>query len=125
MIELVKRLADRGTTVLYSTHYLGEIEDLNARVVIMDHGRVIAEGSVPELMSRNGGTYIELTFEDSIRRIKTANPGSDLAGILTDLGPAAGRLQNVEIIDSSLESVFLELTGRRYEPGEADDVVAS
>ena len=139
LIDVVKDLARKGSAVLYSTHYLGEIETLDARVVILDEGRVIAEGSVADLMSHNGGSYVELVFDGpppalegfdmtskgSVVRVKADDPSRAIGAIVSALGPAAGQLQGVEIIGSSLETVFLELTGRRYEPGEELDVVAS
>ncbi len=125
VIEVVKGLARRGSAVLYSTHYLDEVEALDARVIIMDQGRVIAEGSVLELTSQNGGSYVELTFEDSVRRVQVTDPGREMAEILAGLGAEVSRLHRVEVINASLETVFLKLTGRRYEPGEEADVVAS
>jgi len=139
LIEVVKGLARRGSSVLYSTHYLAEVEDLGARVVIIDRGRVIAEGSVPELLAGNGGSVIELVFDgpppsvrgrtatynDSTARVSVDNAARSLAPILAELGSEAARLQSVEIINSSLEAVFLQLTGRRYESEEVPDVVAS
>ena len=138
LLEVVKALAQKGSAVLYSTHYLGEIEDLDAKVVIVDHGRVIAAGSVAELTAQNGGSYVELVFEGEIprlddyettthgssMRVKALEPARELGSIMGALGPAASRVQSAEIIRSNLEAVFLELTGRRYEPEEADSVVA-
>ncbi len=133
LIEVVKNLAARGSAVVYSTHYLQEIESLGARVVILDRGRVIAEGSVRELVSRNGGGVVELTFRGQppplgggfvntyvgeVMRVKVDDPGQALGPILEALGPEAARLRGVELIEPSLETVYLALTGRRYEPGE-------
>ena len=125
LLELVSDLAKQGSAVLYSTHYLGEVEDLGARILILDRGRVIADGSIAELTSSNGGAYVELVFADFERRIPVADPGRDLVEILNSLGPESGSLLSVELIHSSLETVFLELTGRRYEPGDQDSVVVS
>lgn len=138
LLQVVKELAKRGSSVLYSTHYLGEVEDLGARVVIIDQGRIIAEGSVAELLASNGGSIVELVFDgpppkleglrstchDSTLRVSIDDTATSLAPIFSELGPAAARLQSVEIISSSLETVFLQLTGRRYQPEEALDVMA-
>ena len=138
LIDVVKGLAHRGSSVLYSTHYLGEVEDLGASVVIIDHGRVIAEGSVPSLLASNGGSIVELVFDgppptlegrpatsdDSTLRVSVDDAARSLGPIFSDLGPAVARLQSVEIINPSLETVFLQLTGRRYQPEEVLDVMA-
>lgn len=125
LIDLVSELAENGAAVLYSTHYLGEVEALGARILILDRGHVIADGPIAELASRNGGSYVELTFADSTRRIPVRDPGREIAGILGSLGPEAAELQGVEIIHSSLETVFLQLTGRRYRPEEEARVTVS
>jgi ABC-2 type transport system ATP-binding protein len=140
LMEVVKELAGRGSAVVYSTHYLQEIEALGARVVILDQGRVIAEGSVRELVSSNGGGGVELTFSGQppalggrfvstyigeVMRVKVDDPGKALGPILEALGSEAARLRGVELIEPSLETVYLALTGRRYEPGEEIDVLAS
>ena len=138
LLGLVNQLAEGGSAVVYSTHYLGEVEQLDARIVILDGGRIIVEGSITELSRLNGGTFVELRFdgpipglaghdvitEGSVARVRTRDPAVELGSILAALGDAAGRLRGVEIIQSDLESVFLELTGRRY-VRESADVMAS
>lgn len=139
LIDVVRGLADRGSTVVYSTHYLGEIEDLDARVLIIDRGRIIAEGPVADLIASNGSSIIELSFDgpppslfglnvtvlESVARVEADDPGRTMAAIMGALGSNASRLQGVEIINPSLETVFLQLTGRRYDPEARNDVMAS
>jgi ABC-2 type transport system ATP-binding protein len=140
VISVVRSLAVRGSSVVYSTHYLQEVEALDARVVILDHGRVITEGSTSELVSSNGEAFVELTFrgrppalngrwpvttEGSLMRVAVDDPGGAMAAIFGSLGGEARRLQSVEFVRPSLETVFLGLTGRRYEPEEDVHVVAS
>lgn len=140
LIDVVKGLARRGSAVLYSTHYLEEVGQLEARVVILDSGQVIADGAIPELVRGYGGAVVELAFEGdapalgngdkasyegSIVRILVDDPGRDAARILGSLGRQAERLSGIEMMSPSLETVFLSLTGRRYDPKEVTDVVAS
>lgn len=140
VIEVVKGLAKRGSAVVYSTHYLQEVEALDARVVILDYGRVIAEGSVASLVSSNGGAVVELSFDGTppglggrwdvttdghVMRVAVQDPGRAIGAIFNALGPESTRLQSVEFISPSLETVFMSLTGRRYEPEEGADVLAS
>jgi ABC-2 type transport system ATP-binding protein len=109
-------------------------------VAILEQGRIIARGSIAELVSRHGGAAVELTFDgpppaltttrstevvDSTVRVFSDDPGAEAALLVAGLGPDAARLRGVEIVAPSLESVFLALTGRRYESGdEVDDVLA-
>jgi ABC-2 type transport system ATP-binding protein len=146
LLESVRRLAaDEGTAICYSTHYLPEVEALGASVAIIELGRIIARGSVADLVRQHGGTAVELTFAgpppaltldrrvevvDHMVRVYTDEPAADAARVLVQLGVSADQLRGIEIVSPSLESVFLALTGRRYaseaEPEEETvDVVAS
>jgi ABC-2 type transport system ATP-binding protein len=140
LIDVVRRLAKEGSTVVYSTHYLHEIEALAARVVILDAGAVIADSSLRELVNGNGGGVVELSFdgapprlggrwnlttEGRLMRVAVSEPKAAIRDIFDALGPEAGRLQSVELIEPSLETVFMSLTGRRYESEEEGDVLAS
>jgi ABC-2 type transport system ATP-binding protein len=137
LLHLVDELAAGGSAVLYSTHYLTEIEQLDASVVIIDRGRSIASGSVAQLVDAHATSLVELTFsgpvpyldptalrgtietEGAVLRVRTHEPGSLTAALFQELGPQMANLRSLEITQPSLETVFLELTGRRYQP-EAD-----
>jgi ABC-2 type transport system ATP-binding protein len=147
LLGAVRDLAEqRGTAICYSTHYLPEVEALGGSVAIIDHGRIIVRGSVGELVSRYARSAVELRFDgappplslgdgrverfDSLLRVYTEDPAAETARILGLLGEAAPRLRGVEVVSAGLESVFMTLTGRRYEVGEranreSIDVVAS
>jgi ABC-2 type transport system ATP-binding protein len=137
LLDLVKTIAAEGTAVLYSTHYLPEIESLDAVVVLLDHGTVIARGHVDELVARHGVAALELKFDGpapdlspigfpSVRqgemlRIVTPDLASAAARAFELLGPDAARLRNLDVIHPSLEGVYLALTGRRFDVEEHDD----
>ncbi len=140
LMALLARLAREGAAVLYSTHYLGEIEEMDAHVAIMDRGEVIAEGSVATLLANNGSAFLEIRFDGNAPsvipgavvgadgsglRIKADDPGRVAAKVFESLGGEARRVRSVEIVRPSLETVFLELTGRRYESEEDANVVAT
>ena len=130
ILALVRALADEGSAVVYSTHYLHEIEELHAAVAFIDRGRVVAQGDVTELVARHGASALELTFDGDVPtalrrdgalvdgstvRIATRDPAATAAVLLHDLGTATGSLRGLEVVRPSLESVFLAVTGRRYE----------
>ena len=90
LLGVVKDLAKRGSAVLYSTHYLQEVETLEASVVILEQGRIIAADSLQQLVASNGDAFIELTFdgppprtldgfsttvEGAVMRVQTEDPG--------------------------------------------------
>ncbi len=103
ILEAVRRLAGEGAAVVYTTHYLPEVEALDARVALLEAGRIIAQGSVHELVAEHAESVLEVVFADGrvVRR-----PGASL----DDLEPGVVR---AEIIPPSLESAYLALTGRR------------
>jgi ABC-2 type transport system ATP-binding protein len=132
--DLVKRLRDDGCTVLLTTHYMEEAEELCDRVAIMDHGRILEMGSVAELVSRH--FHERAVFFDTIVGADDAALGAlpgvaslrhedgghtllyteDVAGTISGLLALAERIgrepHDLGIRRPSLEDVFLELTGR-------------
>ena len=136
LLAAVRGLAEDGAAVCYSTHYLPEVEGLGASVAIIDRGRMVARGPLAELVAQHGNAAIELRFdgaapvapsgwtgatEGSVLRLHTESPASDAAAVFGALGADAARLQGVELVRPSLESVFLSLTGRRF---AVDDIGA-
>jgi ABC-2 type transport system ATP-binding protein len=131
ILALVRSLAESGSAVVYSTHYLHEIEELSATVAFIDHGRIVARGSLSELVERFGSSALVLRFDGQVPasacvagavvdgssvRVPTADPAGTAARLLPQLGPDTAGLLAVEVVRPSLESVFLTVTGRRYEP---------
>jgi ABC-2 type transport system ATP-binding protein len=140
LIQFVHTLARDGTAVLYSTHYLQEVEHRDLRIVILDHGRVIAHGGVGELLDRHGRAVVELVFDGTapslplgwpatrranVLRIAADEPAAVLAAALRALGREVERLSGVEIVRANLDTVFAELTGRRFDIAPEPDTVAS
>ncbi|MGW0332543.1 ATP-binding cassette domain-containing protein [Streptomyces sp. NPDC003011] len=132
LIAFVRELAAAGTAVCYSTHYLPEVEALDANVAILDHGRMIARGTLPELVRSHGDSAVELTFsgsppalrlpwpvahEGDVVRVRVEQPHLAAPQVLAALGESARRLVNLRVVQPSLESVFLRLTGRWYADG--------
>jgi ABC-2 type transport system ATP-binding protein len=131
ILELVRQLAAEGSGVLYSTHYLAEVESLGSAVAILDRGQVIARGHVGDLIDAHAVPVVELTFDGEVPtissqggatvegkrlRLPTRDPAATLVEVVPQVPP--GALSSVEIIRPSLEAVYLALTGRRYD--EAD-----
>jgi ABC-2 type transport system ATP-binding protein len=122
VLEMVRRLAAEGTAVLYSSHYLGEIEDLCGRVVILFSGRVLADGDVGYLVERHGGGRVELTIDGRTVVRESADLGAALRSVAS-----IERIDSVRVVRPSLETVFLALTGAHMDvhgfvTGEAERV---
>jgi ABC-2 type transport system ATP-binding protein len=108
LIDVVRKLASEGRTIIYTTHYMEEASKLCDRIAIMDKGKVLAQGTLSELTAAHGGhTVVTVSHGDSQERIETADPLKEIARVM-----AAGTATNVRIDAPDLESVFLALTGR-------------
>jgi ABC-2 type transport system ATP-binding protein len=130
ILRFVRGLAAQGSAVVYSTHYLHEIEELDAHVVFIDRGQIAARGDLETLIQRYGVSALRLTFDrvipDVVRvdgavidgttvRIPTQDPEGLVAQLVPRLGSDVGGLRSIEVVRPSLESVFLTVTGRHYD----------
>jgi len=135
ILDSVLALKNQGTTVLYTTHYMEEAQELSDHIAIMDHGKIIANGSHAELVKIVGEVdHITLTINAESARVMGAwkkTPGvknisaeegsltvlaEDSNQVLPRLFEAAAssgvRITSVDIQEPNLEVVFLHLTGR-------------
>jgi ABC-2 type transport system ATP-binding protein len=108
ILELVRTLASRGKTILYTTHYMEEAAKICDRIGIVDHGRMLDVGTVAELIARHGGNSTVTVERNGVEeRVVTADPVAEVARQF-----ASGGVTGVRIDRADLESVFLALTGR-------------
>jgi ABC-2 type transport system ATP-binding protein len=131
----VRRLRDDlNTTVFLTTHYLDEADALCDRILIIDSGRIVAEGSPEELKSRISGDLVTLETEGSAEsalaaldgvpgiressasgqtvRVTVEPGGQQLLAITRALDAAAVPLASIQLARPTLDDVFLTLTGR-------------
>ncbi len=102
--ELLRRLRDRGVSVLLNSHLLSEVEAVCDRVTIIDRGRVVAEGR-PEELERPKG--VEVETEGGVRVFEGAGR-EDVPRIIAELVGAGERVYSARLLASSLEEVYLE-----------------
>jgi ABC-2 type transport system ATP-binding protein len=108
LFEAIEALHDRGRTVIYTTHYMEEAERLCDRIAIVDGGRLLALGTLDELLAAHGG--LPMLVADTARgevREKTGEPLALLNRLAQDTTVHSFRLERPR-----LEQVFLRLTGK-------------
>ncbi len=109
ILDRVVELRGAERAVVYTTHYMDEAARICDRIAIVDDGKMLAIGTVAELVSRHGGDPTLVVVEGGVeRRIPTRDPAGELSRIL-----AAGRVDDFRVERADLEAVFLQLTGRR------------
>lgn len=111
ILDMVRALAAEGRTIVYTTHYMEEASRLCDRVGIVDKGKLLAIGTVNELIAKHGGKSHVVTRragEESEQRVETDDPVREIARVLG----SAGEVQEVRVERPDLEGVFLSLTGR-------------
>ncbi len=139
----IRDLRDRlGITVLLTTHYLDEADALSDRIVIIDHGRVVASDTAANLKAQVAGDLVDLELADRAQlplaaqklatlagpervevvdghvRARVQRAGRSIQGLLRDLDADGIDLESVEVLRPTLDDVFLSLTGRSLREAE-------
>jgi len=142
MWDIIKKLMAGGTTILLTTQYLEEADQLADRIVVIDGGKVIAEGTAKELKSKVGKDRLELTFvdvkglaaakatlgndvvassdKDKSVTVVIEDTNTDVREILDALSNAKINVASLAVHKPTLDDVFLSLTGKQKETQETD-----
>lgn len=136
ILDSIKKLRDGGMTVIYTTHYMEEVEAISSRIIIMDHGSIIAEGTKESLkedienekqyiiqveggcsIAKNEFFTIEgvkgVSIDKETIQVTSVKGVENLDRIIALLTGHGEKIKNITSESASLETVFLKLTGRR------------
>jgi ABC-2 type transport system ATP-binding protein len=143
MWEIIKNLVASGTTILLTTQYLEEADQLADKIVVIDNGMVIAEGTAMELKSKIGNDRLELSFKNaktfqSAREalgkdvVETNDKEYSVTVIIKDTDTDVRKaletiakqklvVESMEIHKPTLDDVFLSLTGKQKKTGDEEE----
>jgi ABC-2 type transport system ATP-binding protein len=117
--DMLGELSASGVSLLLTTHHLEEAEARCARTVIIDHGKVIAAGTLPELVDQTVGRARKITLHldapldgEDVIRTEMRDVAVDLPPLLARIHAAGRTVNDVDVRGPSLQSVFIHLTGR-------------
>lgn len=136
ILKSVLKLRDEGATVIYTSHYMQEVDDICDRIAIIDKGNVIAEGTSEELKNLIGDKRIfnitvkekidnfeeklleitgieKVVFSENQYKISTIKNSNLLTKIIETALSLGGEIINIENSEPTLENVFLALTGKK------------
>ena len=125
MWEIIRGLAADGVTIFLTTQYLDEADQLAGRIAVLDHGRIVAEGTAEELKRRIPGGHIQLQFAGpaelaSAAQVLGAATRDEEA--LTLQVPTDGNLRSLRKVLDQLDSARIEADGLSIHTPDLDDV---
>jgi ABC-2 type transport system ATP-binding protein len=140
--SLLQEFVGEGTTLILTTQYLDEADRTADRIVVLDRGRIVAEGSPSELKARIGGERIEVSLDspgqvgiasDALRPFADGPVSAEASGVVTPVRPGTRLIEVVRALDlagvdasdvhrrePTLDDVFLTLTGKRQPETEPE-----
>ena len=139
LIDCIRSLQQRGTAIIYASHYMEEVQVVCTRAAIIDHGKLLAcdtipqllkqipfevelrlgQSRVPESLSLGTSARIEMDGDEAVVRFSTQNESceltlnSDVTNILTTLARHSVSVRSIRTHEPNLERLFLKLTGHR------------
>lgn len=143
MWNIIRGLMDKGTTILLTTQYLEEADQLADQIIVIDGGKVIAEGTAKELKGKVGKDRLELLFKNE-KALKSAHgllgkavvdtddkehsltlvindTNKDVKEVLEKLSDEKISIESMAVHKPTLDDVFLSLTGKQKQPKKEEE----
>lgn len=135
ILDSIKKLKNGGATIIYTTHYMEEVEEISTRIIIIDHGEMIAVGTKEQLKEKfeeekiynvevdnlDGLNEDEFFKVEGVKKVKTNEKTveittlkgvENLDKLISIIMNKRIKINNITSVSASLETVFLNLTGR-------------
>ena len=123
ILRAVHQLADEGAAVVYTSHYLAEFEELGSDIAVLNEGRVVASGTLEDIISRHGSAEVTLEFDRPVPPIDgwsadgttlrhigdEADPGIRIGEALASPALEGARLTDARIEQASLHNAYLQI----------------
>lgn len=123
ILRAVRRLADEGAAVVYTSHYLAEFEELGSDIAILNEGRIVASGTLEDIIAGHGRAEVTLEFDRPVPAVDgwdadgtalrhvgdEADPGSRIGEALASPTLQGARLTDVRITQASLHNAYLQI----------------
>ena len=123
ILRAVRQLADEGAAVVYTSHYLAEFEELGSDIAILNEGRIVASGTLEDIIAGHGHAEVTLEFDRPAPSIEgwdadgtllrhigdEADPGSRIGEALASPALQGARLTDVRITQASLHNAYLQI----------------
>lgn len=125
MWQIIRDLVTGGVTIFLTTQYLGEADELADRIAVLDHGRVVADGTAEELKRRIPGGHVRLRFADprgldaAIRVLGQASRDNDALALRV---PSDGSLRSLKALIDRLDDEAIEVDELSVHTPDLDDV---
>jgi len=125
IIEFTRELADEGKTIVFSAHNLYHVESICDRLIVMNHGDVIARGTLDEIRDEHGQSAYHVYTDVPVRDAAHDDDEDHYEVVVSDMDAVervrreaqadGGRVVDIQTEDPSLEDIFLDIAGERVE----------
>ncbi|OUP08418.1 ABC transporter ATP-binding protein [Collinsella sp. An2] len=135
VLDAVRVVAATGAAVVYTTHYLGELEELGADIAVLNGGRVVAAGKLNEVVDAHARPTVRVRFAGGADpgvpgwtsaadgyfepAVPPTDPGSAVAALLSQTASRGLVLDDVRVVHANLESAYLAIVGEEVTPHAA------
>lgn len=125
ILHAIHSLAENGAAIIYTSHYLGEFEELNADIAVLNNGRIVVADTLDAVIATYAQSSVSVRFSEAVPSIEdwqsngtkltkkgnTSNAGRAIAKLLSNPALSNNNLEDVQISHASLQNAYLSIVG--------------